>query len=314
MKHVIFGTGPVGMSIMEGLVAHGEEVRMVNRSGKADVPAGVELYPGDAMDVNFVKSATQGAEYVYQALNPAYEKWVELFPPLQNNVIEGAAAAGAKLLVMGNLYAYGNPNGQPMNENTPINPNSRKGQVRAQMATDLMAAHQAGKVQVALIRASDFFGPRVLDSGMGERVFPPAMNGKGVFILGDPDKRHSYSYMPDIGATFVAIATYIGAESDVYGKVWHVPSAETLTTRAFVEKVYAAYGQPPKISKAPVLVVRLMGLFNPVVREVIEMMYQFDVDFIIDGETTRRILDVQTTPLDVAIRETADWYKVKPLR
>src|SRR5215203_2306139 len=170
--HVVFGTGAVGMSVMDELVQRSpRRVRMVNRSGRVSVPEGVEVVGGDATDEAFAREASQGASVVYFALNPPYNKWPELFPPLQAGVLEGAASAGAKLIAMENLYMYGSTDGRPITEDLPHAPNSRKGRVRARMSQELMEAHRSGRVRVAIGRASDYFGPRVLTSAAGEQVF-----------------------------------------------------------------------------------------------------------------------------------------------
>src|SRR5215208_6369499 len=130
--HVIFGTGAVGMSVMDELIRRGRRrVRMVNRSGRARVPEGVEVVGGDATDEAFARETSEGASLVYFALNPPYNKWPELFPPLQAGVLEGAASAGAKLIAMENLYMYGPTDGRPLTEDLPHAPNTRKGTVRA---------------------------------------------------------------------------------------------------------------------------------------------------------------------------------------
>src|SRR5215213_8915965 len=126
--HVVYGTGPVGMSVMETLLQRGpRRVRMVNRSGRASVPEGVEVVGGDATDKAFAREASQGASVVYFALNPPYTQWTELFPPLQAGVIEGAAAAGARLIAVENLYMYGPTDGRPLTEDLPYASNTRKG-------------------------------------------------------------------------------------------------------------------------------------------------------------------------------------------
>src|SRR5215207_3967898 len=155
--HVVFGTGAVGMSVMDELVQRSpRRVRMVNRSGRVSVPEGVEVVGGDATDETFAREASQGASLVYFALNPPYNKWPELFPGLQAGVLEGAASAGAKLVAMENLYMYGPTEGRPLTEDLPYTPNTRKGRVRAMMSQELMEAHQSGKVRVAigLLRAA----------------------------------------------------------------------------------------------------------------------------------------------------------------
>jgi nucleoside-diphosphate-sugar epimerase len=158
--HVVFGTGPVGMSVVDALMQKGgRRIRMVNRSGRASVPDGVEVVGGDATDEVFTREASEGASVVYFALNPPYDKWPELFPPLQAGVMEGAASARAKLIAMENLYTYGPTDGRPLTEDLPYAANTRKGTVRARMSKELMEAHTSGRVRVAIGRASDYFGP-----------------------------------------------------------------------------------------------------------------------------------------------------------
>src|SRR5215207_6486758 len=123
--HVVYGTGPVGLAVMDELVSKGKRVRMVNRSGRASVPEGVEVVGGDATDKAFAQGASEGASVVYFALNPPYTQWAELFPPLQAGVIEGATAAGAKLVAMENLYMYGPTDGRLLTEELPHAPNTR---------------------------------------------------------------------------------------------------------------------------------------------------------------------------------------------
>src|SRR3712207_6331445 len=201
--HVVFGTGPVGMSVMDELVQRGRQVRMVNRSGRASVPEGVQVIGGDATDKVFAREASEGASVVYFALNPPYDKWPELFPRLQAGVLEGGASAGAKLVAMENLYMYGPTDGRPITEEMPYAPTTRKGRVRARMSEELMEAHRSGRVRVAIGRASDYFGPRVLASAAGEQVFGRAVEGKSAQVAGDPDQPHTYTYVPDIGRGLV---------------------------------------------------------------------------------------------------------------
>ena len=236
--HVVFGTGPVGLSVMDELVRSGKRVRLVNRSGKARVPAGVEVRGGDASKMTFAREACAGASVVYNALNPPYDKWPELFPALQAGVLEGAAASGAKLVAMENLYMYGPTGGRPLTEDLPYAANTKKGRVRAEMSQELMEAHRRGQVQVAIGRASDFFGPRVLASAVGEQVFGRAMEGKSAQVAGDPDQPHSYTYAPDIGKGLVIL----GRREEALGRAWHLPSPETTTTREFVQTVFQEVG------------------------------------------------------------------------
>jgi nucleoside-diphosphate-sugar epimerase len=306
--HVVFGTGPIGLALIENLHAADKTVRAVNRSGAADVPNGVEVVGGDATSDEFTRIASAGASTVYFCLNPPYTQWPELFPPLQTAVIEGAATAGAKLVVMDNLYMYGPTNGQPMTERLPYLAKTHKGIVRAKMADEVLAAHTSGKVRVAVGRASDYFGPRGLVSGMGERVFYPALNGKKAQVMGDPDQPHTYSYIPDI-ATGLSI---LGDRDEADGKVWHLPNAPTVTTRQFIEMVFAASGTQGTIQPMPDWMVNMVALFNGNVRELKEMLYEFKEPFVVDHSQFEATFGKHATPLDEAVPATVDWFRAHP--
>jgi nucleoside-diphosphate-sugar epimerase len=305
--HVVFGTGPVGMSVMDELVREGGRVRMVNRRGRASVPEGVEVVGGDATDEAFAREASEGASVVYFALNPPYDKWPELFPPLQAGVLEGAASAGAKLIAMENLYMYGSTDGRQLTEDLPYAPNTRKGRVRARMSEELMEAHRSGRVRVAIGRASDFFGPRVLASAAGEQVFGRVVQGKSAQVAGDPDQPHTYTYAPDIGRGLVIL----GEREEALGEAWHLPSPETLTTRQFVEMIFEEVGKPARIQAAPKIVLRALGLFNPGMREMIEMLYEFEEPFVVDDSKFEQAFGEHAMPLREAIGETVQWYSSK---
>jgi nucleoside-diphosphate-sugar epimerase len=306
--HVIFGTGAMGMSVMDALMQRARRrVRMINRNGRASVPEGVEVLGGDATDEAFARGASEGASVVYFALNPPYDKWPELFPPLQAGVLDGAASAGAKLVAMENLYMYGPTGGRSLTEDLPYAPNTRKGAVRAKMSEELMEAHTSGKVRVAIGRASDAFGPRVLVSAAGEQVFGRAVEGKSAQLAGDPDQPHTYTYVPDIGRGLAIL----GEREEALGQVWHLPSPETLTTRRFVEMIFEEVGKPARIQAAPKIVLRAMGLFNPGMREMIEMLYEFEEPFVVDHSKFEQAFGEQATPLREAIAGTVRWYGSK---
>src|SRR5215208_415542 len=295
------------MSVMDALVGRDKRVRMVNRSGRASVPEGVEVVGGDATDKVFAREASDGASVVYFALNPPYNKWPELFPRLQAGVLEGAASAGARLIAMENLYMYGLTGGRPLTEDLPYVPNTRKGRVRAMMSEELMEVHTSGRVRVAIGRASDSFGPRVLVSAAGEQVFGRAVQGKSAQVAGNPDQPHTYTYAPDIGRGLVIL----GEREEALGQVWHLPSPETLTTRRFVEMIFEEVGKPARIQAAPKIVLRAMGLFNPGMREMIEMLYEFEEPFVVDHSKFEQAFGEQATPLREAIAGTVRWYGSK---
>jgi nucleoside-diphosphate-sugar epimerase len=308
---VIFGTGAVGLATMHALRRRGERVRMVNRSGTAPVADDVEVLGGDAADPAFASAAAAGAQVVYQTLNPPYHRWVELFPGLQASVLAAAQAAGARLVSMENVYAYGRPAGQPLTEDRPYQAHTKKGQLRARMARELLAADQAGRVQVAIGRASDYFGPRGgAQSNLGDRVFPAALAGKTATVLGDPDQPHTYTYIPDIGEGLAVL----GEHPDAAGEVWHLPNdPETRTTRQLVEIIDRLAGQPKaKVRGTPVLLLRAIGVFNPTVRELVELQYEFQEPFIVDSSKITAKFDLHATPTEQALADTLASYRSSP--
>jgi nucleoside-diphosphate-sugar epimerase len=306
--HVIFGTGPVGQAAARELALRGKTVRMVNRSGKrpGGVPDDIAVVAGDVFVVDIAKALAQGATHVYQCTNPPYDKWPEQFPALQANTLEAAASASAKYIVMENVYMYGDTNGQPLREDLPYNAHTKKGQVRAQMAKQVLAAHQSGKVRAVIARASDFYGPGVLGSAAGDRMFGFAVAGKAASAAGNLDVKHSYTYIDDVGKALAAL----GERDEALGQVWHVPNSDAITTRQFIDLIFEALGQPARASAVSKPLMRLAGLFIPGARETVEMFYEFEKDFVVDSSKFTKVFGWQATPQREGIQRTVAWYKM----
>jgi nucleoside-diphosphate-sugar epimerase len=220
-------------------------------------------------------------------------------------MLEGAAATGAKLVAMENLYMYGPTGGRSLTEGLPHAANTRKGAVRARMTEELFAAHESGKVRATAGRASDFFGRRVLASAVGEQVFGRAVADKSAQVAGDPDQPHTYTYVPDIGKGLVIL----GEHEEALGRPWHLPSSETVTTREFVRMVFEEAGGEPKMQRAPKPLLWALGFFNPALRETIEMLYEFEEPFVVDHSAFARAFGDHATPLREAIGRTVRWYR-----
>ncbi|MEV7135226.1 NAD-dependent epimerase/dehydratase family protein [Arthrobacter sp. NPDC093128] len=306
--HVIFGTGAIGLATFDALRRRGRTVRLVNRSGQAPVPDGIEVAAGDASDPVFAAEAARGAAVVYQTLNPPYSQWSAQFPALQSGVLAAAESSGARLVSMENVYMYGRPDGRPLTEDRANNAHTKKGQLRARMSQELLTAHSAGRVQVAIGRASDYFGPRGgAQSNLGDRAFPAALAGKTANVLGDPDQPHTYTYIPDIGEGLAVL----GEHPDAPGEIWHLPNdPDTRTTRELVDMIYKLAGQPSaRLRTLPPLLLRGLSLFNPTIRELLEMQYQFEEPFIVDSSKITDRLGLTATPIDEALAETLLGYR-----
>ena len=306
VDHVVLGAGAVGIAVAKALARRGEPVRVVNRSGLREPVAGVQSVAGDVTDPTFVASATRGARVIYQALNPPYHRWAQEFPGLQAAAIAAARGADARLVAMDNVYMYGRARGRPFTEDRASDAHTRKGRVRAAMARDLMAAHHAGLVQVTVGRASDFFGPHAGEQSLlGDLVVPPALDGKPATVLGDPDVLHTYTFVPDIGENLVRL----GELDTALGRVWHLPSPETRTTREVIDLIFRAADTEPRLKVMSAWQMRAFGLVNRTVREINEMRYEFDEPFVVDASQAETELGLRATPLAEAVEQTVRWYR-----
>ena len=306
--HVVFGTGQVGNVLAAYLAGHGMAVRAVSRRRPTGL-AGVDWRSADAADAEAAADAAKGAAVIYQCLNAPYNQWPERFPPLQRGVLAAAERTGALLVSLENLYGYGPAGGSPMTEDLPLAATGVKGRARAAMTAELLAAAGAGRVRIAIGRASDFFGPGVTEgSTLGQRVFGNALAGRRADFIGNPGLPHTYSYVPDIAA---GLAT-LGTDPRAAGQVWHLPGPPTGTTRALLNLVGAEVGHPVAIRSLPKLAVRALGLANPMLRELAETYYQFDQPFILDTSKYQAAFGTAGTPLADAIAATLAWYRTRP--
>ena len=304
--HVVFGArGGVGSALVRELLARDKRVRAVIHSGRGSFPEGVEVVRGDATDAASTREASRGAAVVYHAVNVPYPQWQEKLPRILKVTSEAAAHAGARLIYADNLYMYGRVDG-PMTEETPYEPVSRKGALRARLADELMAAHRDGRMRAAIGRASDFYGPGPLNAVAGERLFGAVLEGKKAMWVGDLDAPHTLTYVEDFAKALVTLAE----REEAIGEVWHVPSPEPITGRQFIEFVFDEARRPPRFGTYNRMMMFLGGLFSSEVREFREMLYQFESPFVLDGSKYARVFgDVVPTPYREGIARTLQWYR-----
>ncbi len=301
----MFGAGQVGQALTAHLAGLGLTVLVLSRQRPPILADGVQWRAVDAADPNAARDAANGAAVIYQCLNAPYTAWPERFPPLQRAVLSAAERSSALLVSLENIYCYGPTRGKPMTEDLPLAATTVKGATRAAMTQELRAAADAGRVRIAIGRASDFFGPGVTESSLGERVFANAAAGRRADFIGNPDLVHTYSYVPDIAA---GLAT-LGTDERAVDGVWHLPGPETVTTRQILELVSGQVGHPVAIRSLPRLAVRALGLFNPMMRELAEMSYEFDEPFVLDTTKYQSTFGAAATPLATAIAATVAWYQ-----
>ena len=308
--HVVFGRGQVGTALIAHLVGQGKSVRSVSLHRPAVDVDGVDCRLADVNNVEAAVDAATGASVVYQCLNAPYTEWPERFPPLQRNVVAAAERADALLVSLENLYGYGPTDGEPMTEDLPLAATTVKGRARAAMTRELFDAAASGRVRISIGRASDFFGAGVTESTLGERVFAHALAGRNADFIGDPNLRHTYSYVPDIAA---GLAT-LGADERAVGAVWHLPGPETVTTRALLDLVADDVGHQVGIRNPPKLALRAIGLVSPMMRGLAEMSYEFEAPFILDTTKFASVFGSDATPLKSAVADTLAWYRTDGAR
>lgn len=307
--HAVLGAGGgTGGAVVRELARHGRRVRAVSRRGDAEVPDGVERLAADVATAEGAEAACAGAAVVYHCVLPPYTRWAAEFPPLTDAIAAAAARAGAKLVLADNLYLYG-PHAGPLTEDLPPAATGRKGRVRALMAERLLDAHRSGRLRVAIGRSSDYYGPGGRNSVAGERVFRAALAGRTVRWLGQLDQPHTLSYLEDMARSLVVL----GEREEADGRAWHLPAAEPLTGRQFLELVVAAAGTGSRVATSSAGMVRLAGLFVPFLRELRETLHQFEEPFVVDWSSYRRAFGpFSPTPHPEAVARTVAWFRQHP--
>ncbi|MCW2508662.1 MAG: NAD-dependent epimerase/dehydratase [Modestobacter sp.] len=298
--HVIVGKGPVGTTTAERLADDGHQVRVLSRSGGRSTER-IEHRQVEATDAEALTAAARGAAALYNAVNPAYTRWATDWPPVAAAMLAAAERTGAVLVTMGNLYGYGRPAG-PMTPDSPLAATDTKGQVRARMWVEMHAAHQAGRVRVTEARAADFVGPQVPgDHSHLTRQLPALRAGRRAWVVGDPDVPRGWSYLPDVAATLVVLAT----DDRALGRAWHVPSTIRSQREAVTDLATALGLDAPKVSGMPWPVLRAVGVAVPFLREVVAVRHQFDRPYVIDASATTATFGLEPTPWDDVVRATA---------
>lgn len=294
---VVVGSGPVGTAVARLLVERGEQVRLVTRSGTG--PDGVEKVKADATDAAVLTKLAEGAETVFSCGGPAYEKWVTDWPPLGASLLATADATGAVLLTTGNLYGYGQPSG-PMKDGDPDRPNSVKGQVRAKLWADALAAHQAGRIRTAEVRGSDYLGAGAA-SFFTIGVLPGVLAGKKTAVPADLDALHSWTAVDDVARTLVAVAS----DDSAWGRIWHVPTPAPVSVRDLATQAAALAGvRAPQLSVMPPAVLWLGGLFNKQAREIRELQYQVRAPFVLDSTDAQNTFGITPSTTEAALAAT----------
>src|SRR3954471_25079484 len=205
-RHVIIGAGPVGQAVASVLTERGADVVLASRSGQGPELTGATRVAVDAADVEALSRLAEGAQVLYNCVNPPrYDAWTTMWPPIAKALLAAAEHSGAVLAVTGNLYPYG-PVDRPMVEGMPDAAPGTKARIRAGMTADALALHMAGRIRTVEVRGSDFVGAPLGDHAHVPRVVPAALQGKAVRVIGSADQPHTWTDVRDMGRALVAVS------------------------------------------------------------------------------------------------------------
>jgi len=291
---VVVGAGATGVPAALMLAEAGHRVRLVSRRGSGPTHPNIERIAADANDAALLADLAEGATTLFNCAMPPYDQWPDLWPVLAASLLAAAERTGADFVTLGNAYGYGPVDG-PMTERLPLNATTAKGRVRAQMWLDAKVANDAGRLRATEVRAHDFIGPGAV-SYFTLTVQPAVLAGEpATFFPADLDAAHSWSYTVDTARTLVAASE----NESSWGRAWHVPSTADISVRQLTETLADAAGTAPVPLTAmsrPEL--DAAAATNPLVAEVIEMLYMIAQPAILDSTETRTLLGIEPTPID----------------
>ncbi len=298
--HTLFGAGQVAKATVAALRARGLPVRVVHKSGTFPQHTGVEVIAADVNNLAQLTAAFKGSTVVYMCAMPAYHRWAEEFDVMMQNVLQACETNGCNMVFADNLYLYQESPNAALTEDTPQQPVTKKGVVRARIAKMVLDAHEQGKIKTAIARASDFIGPGIKNAMLGERFFPQAIAGKTIQWFANPSVPHSYTYVPDFAHALVEL----GVDGQGWGEAWHVPTCVTLTALEIAAQTGMLVNTSPKVAQTGAWMLRLVGIFMPAAKEMIEMLPHFETPYVVSDSKWARRMQTKATPWDLALKTT----------
>ncbi len=302
MQTIIGSGGAIGIPLTRELRKYTGQIRLVSRNPKK-VNDGDELFPLDLNNFSNIEQAVAGSEVVYVTVGFKYhlKTWQQTWPPFMKAVVEACKNNNAKLLFFDNMYLYSRNAVPFMTEESPISPPSKKGTVRKTLHEMIMSEVENKNLTAMIVRAADFYGPENNNSALQIMAADNLRKGKKAQVFGDPGKIHTYTYTPDAAKA----TALLGNTGDAWNQVWHLPTTkEKLTNNDWIRLIANELGKKPEIQVVPKIMVQLLGLFVPIMREFPEMMYQFDQDYIFDSTKFENRFGISATSPEEGIRNT----------
>lgn len=295
MQTILGSGGAIGVELAKALPEYTNKIRLVSRKPVKVNPTD-EVLAADVLNHEELQEAVKGSEIVYVTVGFQYnyKVWKQNWPVFIANLIEACKTSKCKLVFFDNIYMYDKDHLNGMTEETPVNPPSKKGTVRAEIANMIMSEVKAGNLTALIARSADFYGPNIQNSSMlTELILKPFSKGEKANWMGKTNCKHSFTYTPDAGKA----TALLGNTESAYNQVWHLPTAGNPPTgKQWIEMCAKAFGVPAKFRTAPAFAVKIMGLFNAVLREMPEMLYQYDRDYVFNSDKFEKTFDFKPTP------------------
>ncbi|MFO7720277.1 MAG: NAD-dependent epimerase/dehydratase family protein [Gillisia sp.] len=300
MQTILGSGGAIGIELAKALKAYTNEIRLVSRNPEK-VNETDELFAADLLNPKELENAIKGSEIVYVTVGfpYSYKVWREKWPKFIDNLLGISEKEGCKLVFFDNVYMYDKDNLDPMTENTPVHPPSKKGEIRALISQRIMEKVETGKIKALIARSADFYGPSIKNSSiLTETVFKPLSNDKTANWLVKDSCKHSFTYTADAGRA----TALLGNTEKAYGQIWHLPTAPNpFTGKEWIEAIAKGMNVKPNYRVVSKFIVRLIGVFVPVMKESVEMLYQYDRDYIFDSSKFEKEFDFQPTSYEDGI-------------
>lgn len=300
MQVILGAGGAIGKELAKDLKTYTDQVRLFGRNPEK-VNVDDELFKGDLLNADDVAKAVAGCEVTYLVAGIQYkaEVWELQWPVIMSNVMNACKKAGARLVFFDNMYMYNPQKISHMTEDTEIAPTSRKGKVRALIAGMVTNEFGKGEIEALIARAADFYGPDIKNSLFSEVIVNNLRKGKKANWFVTVDKLHNFTYTPDAAKA----TALLGNSPDAYNQVWHLPSSEAYTGKQWIEMVASELNKKPGVQIATKTILQIMGIFNPIMKEFVEMTYQYDRDYFFDSSKFEKTFGIGATPALEAIRQ-----------
>lgn len=293
MQTILGSGGAIGIPLARELKKHTNKIRLVSRNPKK-VNETDELYPMDVSDLTQIDKAIAGSEVVYVVIGFEYKLsvWQYTWPRFLKEVIHACKAHNARLVFFDNVYMYDKSSIPFMTETSPVHAPSKKGEVRQQLHEMLMNEAEKSSLTTLIARSADFYGPDNKNSALNMMVVDNLLKGKKAQAFGDINKIHTYTYTPDAAKA----TALLGNTMDAYNQVWHVPTTkEKLTNLQWIHLIANALKVDAKIQTVPVWLIKILGLFIPIMKEFPEMIYQYEQDYVFDSTKFEKRFGITAT-------------------